>query len=163
MSLNYLTINQQKPELNARCQNLVLDGNLSVNSDNFTSFTPTINVNGGTTTYTLQRGRFVKIGKLYIIFCHIKFTTSGTGNLGVKLNISDFSAINVNLSQNSSTMAKGLLPSLSVGSLGLFGRLQQNTDIVDVFEYLSGTPANLSTGYTGSECELSFTISAISN
>lgn len=163
MSLNYLTIDEQKNELNIRCNDVTIDGDLIINSNNAVSFTPTISVSGGTTTYSIQRGRYIKIGKLYIIMGHVIFNTTGTGNLTFNLNIPDFTFLNVNLPQNGICVKNSDLPNLSSGAIGLFCKSVQNTSNITVSELFdTGAPTAFPTP-TSVDADFQFTITAISN
>jgi len=71
--------------MTTNCAGIVATANLPLNAYNeFVSWTPTMSgsTTAGTGTYTLQFGRYTKIGAMVFINCNISWTAhTGTGNL----------------------------------------------------------------------------------
>ena len=146
MSLNQLTLDQRKPWLNVRAENVDVDGEFYISGDNLVSFTPTLIVPDGTTTYTIQRGRVSQYGKSLSIWLHLacSSTTPGSHPIIIETGLS-YTSLNINLPQVGNASKQTAAPVLSGGSTGLYAHAIQNTSRIEIYEGLAGAgvPVNI--------------------
>lgn len=146
MSLNQLTLDQRKPWLNLRAENIDVDGELVILGSNVASFTPTLVVPDGVTTYTLQRGRAIQYGKNLSIWLHVACTSTTAGSHPIIFETGLlFSSLNINLPQIGNASKQSATPSLASGSTGLYARAIQNTSQIEIYEgrAAAGTVVNI--------------------
>lgn len=139
MSLNQLTLDQRKPWLSVRAENIDVDGEFVIAGDNVASFTPTLIVPDGTTTYTVQRGRYAQYGKMLTIWLHVACTSTTGGSHPIIFDTNlDYTSLNINLPQIGSASKQSAAPSLAGGSTGLYARAVQNTSQIEIYEGRAG-------------------------
>lgn len=156
MSLNYLTLDQAKTELNCRCNDLTIDGDLLVNSNNLNSFTPVFRSsnNNLVATYTIQRGRYVTIGKICFYNYHVGGTvTAGSGSLYIS---SPVVSININTASIGSVLKVSNDPDITAYK-NLVSQTVQNTDNLS-FNQQSANGASVLVGVANTSFEFKGTI-----
>lgn len=139
MSLNQLTLDQRKPWLSVRAENIDVDGEFVIAGDNVASFTPTLIVPDGTTTYTVQRGRYAQYGKMLTIWLHVACTSTTGGSHPIIFDTNlDYTSLNINLPQVGVASRQSVAPSLASGSTGIYARAVQNTSQIEIYEGRAG-------------------------
>lgn len=163
MSLNQLTLDQRKPWLNIRAENVDVDGEIVILGDNTVPFTPTLVVPDGVTTYTTQLGYACQYGKMVQIVGRLagNSTTAGAHPLTISTGLS-FLSLNTTVLQPGICTKHSAAPVLQSNTLGPYVQADQNSNRITVYEgrgtSSGGSVVNIPTGGTDFDISFSCTI-----
>lgn len=151
MSLSYLTLQENKLDLNIQCNNLKCNS-IDMLEFNAVNYTPSLSSSNSNlvATYTLQRGRYTKIGNTIIYQFKIAGTISGgTGNLLVSCPIA---SANLNLS-SVGTLVKASANPAFTSATSPFLQMVGGTTTIQIMEQ---TPAGASANVAVSNVTFEF-------
>lgn len=163
MSLNQLTLDQRKPWLSVRAENIDVDGELVLNGNNVISFTPTLVVPDGVTTYTTQLGYACQYGKMIQIVGRLagNSTTVGSYAFIIATGLS-FQSLNTTVLQPGICTKHAAAPVLQSNTTGLYVQADQNSSNITLYEgrgtSSGGSVVNIPTGGTPFDISFSCTI-----
>lgn len=165
MSLNQLTLDQRKPWLNIRAENVDVDGEIIIMGDNVVTFLPTLVVPDGVTTYTTQLGYVCQYGKMIHIVGRLagNSTTAGAHPFTIATGLS-FQSLNTTVLQPGICTKHAAAPVLQSNTTGLYLQADQNSSNVTLYEgrgtSSGGSVVNIPTGGTPFDISFSCTIFA---